>query len=124
MDRLANADINPDPGALDGIGRNDEINVYVGRIFRHDAVSLRPGVGGNQSVTILKSSNGRMRPLYDAIRLPEAFQNRVRIGNSIPIWSGRLIEGDWAITGPARFWRIYTILSGPVGGRRPVPRIV
>ena len=49
MVRIANPDINPKPGTLEGISRNDEIHVYVARFFDHSAVALCPGVvgGGN-----------------------------------------------------------------------------
>ena len=33
MDRMANPDINPKPGTLEGIRRNDEIHVYVARFL-------------------------------------------------------------------------------------------
>ena len=54
MGRIANPDINPKPGALECIRRNDEIRVYVARFFDRNTVSLCPGVVGKQLDTSLK----------------------------------------------------------------------
>ena len=71
MDRIANPDINPKPGSIEGIRRDDEIHVYVARFFDRNAVALFPGVVGKQLATSLTSPNERLRPLYDAFMLTD-----------------------------------------------------
>ena len=76
MDRLANPDVNPMPGTLDGIRRNDDIHVYVARFFDNYTVTLCPGVVGKSLALGLKALNERLRPLYDLHRIPSGFSNR------------------------------------------------
>ena len=98
MDRLGNPDINPKPGTMDGIRRNDEIHVYLSRFFDNDAVSFCPGVVGKQLAAGLKTLNERLRPLYDAYRIPKGFPNRVSIGAACLTRGGMSKEDDWAVT--------------------------
>ena len=86
MDRIANPDVNPKPGTLDGIRRNDEIHVYVARGFDNFTVTLCPGVVGKQLALGLKALNERLRPLYDLHQLPTGFSNRFCIGAACLTW--------------------------------------
>ena len=86
MDRIANPDINPKPGTMGGSRRNDEIRVYASRFFDNNTVDLRPGVVGKQLATGLKPLNERIRPLYDAYRIPTGFSNSLPIGEACLTW--------------------------------------
>ena len=70
MGRIANPDIIPKLGTIDGIRRNAAIHVCVDRCPDNRAVALRPGVVGEKHPTGLKSLNARLRLLYEARRLP------------------------------------------------------
>ena len=62
MDRLDNPDINPKPGTIDGIRRNDELHMFVARYFDNYTAALRPGVVGKQLAVGPKSLNGDLCP--------------------------------------------------------------
>ena len=98
MDRIANPDVNPKPGTLDGIRRNDEIHVYVARGFDNFTVTLCPGVVGKQLAIGLKALNERLRPLYDLHQLPTGFSNRFCLGAACLTWGGRPKEDEWMIS--------------------------
>ena len=125
MDRLANPDISPKPGAMGCIRRNGEIHVCVARFLDHRAVALRPGADGEQPAACIKSLNERLRPLYDSYRLPSGFPNRVCLGAACSTWGGREKDGDWVITEAefrSRAPHEFDKSTPPAGGASPRPQ--
>ena len=97
IDRIANPDVNPKPGTLDGIRRNDEIHIFVARFFDNYTVTLCPGVVGKQLALGLKSLNERLRPLYELHKIPTGFSNRLCLGAACLTWGGRGKDEDWVL---------------------------
>ena len=102
MDKMANPDIIANPGDIEGIRRMGAIHVFVALFFENYAVSLCPGVTGKASDTGLKGLNGRLRPLYDAYRIPAGFSNSLYIAAASLPWGGRERE-DSRIAKEAEF---------------------
>ena len=94
IDRMANPDVSAKPGTIEGIRRMGEIHVYVARFFDNHLVDLGPGITGKALAQHLKSLNERIRPLYEAYKIPTGFTNRLCIGASCLTRGGRDKEED------------------------------
>ena len=75
-----------------------EIHVYVARYFGNHVVASGPGITGKALAHHLKSFNERLRPLYDAYKIPTGFPNRLCIGAACLTWGGRDTEDDHVLS--------------------------
>ena len=98
LDRMANPDIAIKNGTVESIRRIDEILMYVARFFDNHTVALGPGSTGKALAQNLKSPNERLRPLYEAYKIPAGFSNRLCVGTSCLSWGGRDREGDHVLS--------------------------
>ena len=118
VDRMANPDTSIKPGTIENIRRNEEIHVYVARLFDNNTVALCPGVYGKSLAQGHKSLNGKRRPLYDQYRISGGFSNRIFISADCLYWGCRDKEEDYYLeesdcpTGPTREFDKYTSPSG------------
>ena len=98
IDRIANPEITVKQGAIDGVRRIDEIHVYVARFFDNRTVALGPGITGKAMAQHLKTLNERLRPLYEAYKIPTGFTNRLSTGAACMSWGGRDREDDHVLS--------------------------
>ena len=98
IDLMANPEGSVKNGAIEVIRRMGEIQVYAARYFDNHVVALGPGITGKAPAHHLKSSNGRLRPLYDAYKIPGGFPNRLCIGADCLTWGGRDKEDDHVLS--------------------------
>lgn len=94
IDRMPNPEVVVKNGTIVGIRRIGEIHVYVARYFDNHMVALGPGFAGRPLAKHLKSPNERLRPLFEAYKIPTGLSNRLCIGAASLTWGGRDREDD------------------------------
>ena len=98
IDRIANPEVAVKNATAEGIRIIGEIHVYFARFFDNRTVSLGPGINGKALAQRLKTLNERLRPLYEAYKIPTGVANRLSIGAASLSWGGRDREDDHVLS--------------------------
>ena len=129
IDRMGRREVAIKPGTIDGIRRMSEIHGFVARYFDDRTVAIGPGVTGYALPHHLKALNERVRPLYEAYKLPARYANRLCVGaGRFPRGGGwgkeeyhAISEADFASWGPNQFGKYTSTASCSMGREAESP---